>query len=420
MKLLHKSLRYNIFFAILVLIIAVPLLYFSMQHIIKDEADESLYARKSELMTHFRKKGIQDTLQNFTIPWKGFELMPVNNHLALDSIYTQEKYDSLIEEVVPYRILETNMLVQDKHYRIRLTVSIVEKEELIEGIVKMAVIVLACIIAGLYLINWYVSKKIWKPFYKILHTLNHFRVDAATEIVLPKSDVSEFSDLNTAIKNLANTNLQVYKSQKEFTENASHEMQTPLAMTQAKIDLLMQTIPLTEQQCELISGLSSINRRISLLNKNLLLLAKLDNNQFVDRENISVIDVCKKVLEQYKFQADQKNIELKTEWQNDRILSTNKILFEILLGNLMNNAIRHNQENGKIVIQVLSNAIVIANTSSNKELNTNQLFRRFQKQSNETGGTGLGLTIAKKIADYMHWDLKYNYVDTMHQFSIEY
>ena len=208
----------------------------------------------------------------------------------------------------------------------------------------------------------------------------------------------------------------MYQSQKEFTENASHEMQTPLAVLQGKLDLLMQTNPLSQEQSELITDLVDVNHRMNRLNKTLLLLSKIENNQFTEIEEISLKQVLEKLIEQYRFQAEQKNITITNNFINDIPITANRMLIEIMLGNFLSNAIKHNTLNGTIIIT--GSEICFKNTGVAYELDKDKIFQRFQKQTASNNSTGLGLPIATKIAALYHFRVQYKYTNALHQFTL--
>ncbi len=418
MKLLNKSLGYYVIYAVIILFVAAPLLFFSIHHVVIEDADESLVLRKADFLSKLNGLAVVPDDTTFALLSTGISLTPIKKFSPLDTIYVSKQYDSISDELIPFRISESHMLLHGKPYKLILKDSLVDTEDLIEGIVKIVLAIIISIIAGLYLINRYVSKRTWKPFYELLRQLHDFRVDKKKSIELPATSVQEFSDLNKAISELTEKNSSLYQSQKDFTENASHEMQTPLAVLQAKVDLLMQTAPLTEEQSELISGITEVNRRMSYLNKNMLLLTKIENNQFADLQDFSLQDFTSSLIEQYQFQAAQKNIVINKEFSGEMLVTANRFLFEIMVGNLLNNAIRHTVREGIVEAIIRDRSLTISNTAEKSALDQTRLFTRFEKQSTATPGLGLGLQIAYKIARYNGYELSYQYAAGKHYFKI--
>jgi len=270
------------------------------------------------------------------------------------------------------------------------------------------------------LINRALNRKIWQPFYLTLNRLHEYRVDKQASLKLEQSSVNEFNDLNKAIEELTERNHQAYASQKEFTENASHEMQSPLAVFQSKLELLMQTKPLNEEQAALIADLANASKRMSRLNKSLILLTKIENNQFLEKETVSVKEILEKLLEQFEFQIKQQSIRCSLNDETDITIEANKTLIEILLGNLLSNAIRHNLYGGSIQIMLKGKKLIIQNSGKPTSLDKARLFQRFQKESRDDSSIGLGLEIVKKICTLNHYSIHYSFNNQMHIFALHF
>jgi signal transduction histidine kinase len=337
-----------------------------------------------------------------------------------DSISTIELNDSFSNEIIPQRLLTSQFLVDQTSYRLKIKISMADKNSLIRRIAGVAVILLFLLLLGLLIINKVLSKKIWKPFYKTLERLHEYRVDMQPALHLEKSSVKEFNDLSKAIEQLTQRDYQAYISQKEFAENASHEMQSPLAVFQSKLELLMQTKPLNEDQASLIEDLANASKRMARLNKSLILLTKIENNQFLEKETLSLEEIIKKLKEQYEFQIDQKSIQVEFHVEKDVIVQANRTLTEILLSNLLSNAIRHNVQNGHIVITLKEKELIIQNSGKPYALDVQKLFQRFQKDSFDSGSLGLGLEIVKKICDLNHYNIQYQYINKLHNFLLQF
>ena len=419
MKLLDKSIRLYLLYAALILLIAVPVLYFSIQRIIAEDADESLVAQKEKIISKLNRINDISFLESLQNLDADITLLPAKKPVARkDTLYNIEIYDDISKEVVPYRVLESDLLLKEKLSTIRLQSSLVDSRDLIKSIVKITALLLLLIITGLVLINRVLSKKLWRPFYNSIDKLNGFKIEKDGVLHLEKTNIAEFTDLNMAITALTNRSQEAYQSQKEFTENASHEMQTPLAIFRGKVDLLMQTTPLNREQSELIGDLADINQRMNHLNKSLLLLAKIENNQFTETESMPVRKVLENLAGQYRFQAEQKNITIITEETGEVVVEANKMLLEIMFGNFLSNAIKHNIQNGSVNISIKNNAVTFLNTGSPAPLETSKIFQRFHKQTTDKTSIGLGLQISKKIADYYNYTISYGFYNQQHQFTI--
>ena len=242
------------------------------------------------------------------------------------------------------------------------------EEDIMHGImIQFGVITLVLAIA-LILTMRFISHRLWHPFDETLRQIEGFRLEDGALPVLPESSVKEFARLNHTLTALMRNSLASYRTQKEFTENASHELQTPLAVFQSKLDLLLQQPNLSERQAEIIQGLYENVTRLTRLNRNLLLLAKIDNRQY----------------EQMDFQTTL-------------TIRANRTLLESLVNNLVVNTVRHNHPQGEIGLTLTNSQLIVANTSDEPPLDEKLVFNRFYRTSEKTAGNGLGLAIVKAV-----------------------
>jgi signal transduction histidine kinase len=420
MKLLNKSIRSYLIYSGIVLLIAIPVFYFAIQQIVAEDVDESLVAQKQQILTKLEKLVPANAVTFLETFEPGIRLHPLSAFYPHDTLYTARSYDSISKENIPYRILESNINVGGTAYLIQLKSSMLDSEDLIESIVMVVVVLILLIAAGLLIINRMISKKIWRPFYRTLDKLRNYRIEENQPVQFEKTGIVEFTDLNNTITALTQRSQQVYQSQKEFTENASHEMQTPLAVFQGKLELLMQTTPLNSEQAELISGLADASQRLNRLNKNLLLLTRIENNLFPEKESISIREIIEKLLDQYHFQLKKKNIALSFDYTGEDHIIANRTLIEILFSNLLSNAIRYNNDNGTICLQLKEKVFTIANTGLDTPLDSYKIFSRFHKASTDLQSIGLGLAIAEKISALYHLELAYTYSKNKHIFSFRF
>lgn len=420
MKLLQKTIRSYFIYSVCILLIAIPVFYISIERIVLEDVDESLLATKEKL-----KPKISAALQNKTIEQLAFldhniTVSSSVNAVEFDSFKTIELYDSVSSEIVPNRVLTSQLTAAGKPYLLQIKTSLVENEDLIESIVKVQITLLILLLTGLFFINKNLAKKIWKPFYSTLEKLRSFKVENAEPLSLSKSGIHEFEDLNNSLRELTDRTRQTYISQKEFTENASHEMQTPLAVFQSKLELLMQTIPINQDQAGLMDDLADASHRMSRLNKSLVLLTKIDNNQFAEKERVSLNRLIEHFVLQYEPQTGEKRITVQTELQADVMVEANKVLIEILVSNLLGNAIRHNHVNGSIDILLQTGQLIIRNSGKSSAIDEHKLFQRFQKESTDSKSIGLGLEIVKKICMLYGYKIVYRFKDSIHEFSVKF
>ena len=204
------------------------------------------------------------------------------------SIKRLSNMTALNEAERPFRQLSTSVVVKGKPYLLTVEMSLVDNNELVMAIGLVQVALSIVLIAGLLFLNRSLSKRLWKPFYKTLDQLKAYELDKNESVAIEKSDITEFDDFNKTVSHLTERNRKVFLNQKEFIENASHELQTPIAIFQSKLDQLMQSSSLSQSEAETIFELETTAQRMARLNKNLLLLSKIDNEQFLDTEEIDL------------------------------------------------------------------------------------------------------------------------------------
>ena len=419
MKLLNRSIRPYLIYSFIIVLIAVPVFYFAIQAIVHEEVDEGLVAQKEEIMQHFRKLPGSDSVRGFMT--LGIQLILGPSVHQRDSFYNITVFDRISGEYIPYRVIESGIMIGNKPFRVQLKRSLIDNDDLIQSIVTVMIILLLLIVAGFLVINRIISKKIWEPFYNTVNKLNSYELERNEMPEFEKTNIDEFSDLNNSIVVLIKRNLSVFQSQKEFTKNAAHEMQTPLAILQGKLELLMQTHPLNSEQAALISGLADANQRMNRLNRSLVLLTKIENGQFIEKESISMMETIEKMVDQFTFLAQQKNISIEYLPGGDFSVEANRSLFEILVSNLLSNAVRHTPEHGLVTIGPWGNSgLIISNTPTNGPLDNSRIFQRFQKESVDNNSTGLGLAIAGRICSVYQFSLQYRFTVNMHVFSVKF
>lgn len=291
------------------------------------------------------------------------------------------------------------------------------EEDIMHGIMIQFGVITVVLAVAIVLTVRFISRRLWKPFDETLLRIEGFRLEDGKLPVLPESDVEEFARLNRTLTALMEGSLASYRMQKEFTENASHELQTPLAVFQSKLDLLLQQPRLSEQQAEIIQGLYENVTRLSRLNRNLLLLAKIDNRQYGQMEDINLARFLEEQTPFLKSIAG--DIFFYEELANSSLtVRANRTLLESLVNNLMVNAVRYNRPGGEIYLTVSGRKLTISNTSDELALDGRQVFNRFYRPSEKVKGNGLGLAIVRAICKYHGWTVGYRYEEDMHCFTV--
>jgi signal transduction histidine kinase len=291
-------------------------------------------------------------------------------------------------------------------------------EEIGQVVITQYVVTLAFILAYLIVVLQIVSKRIWRPFNKTLDIIEEFSIDKGIMPHFQKTNIKEFVRLNNSLEKMIRNSLSIYQSQKEFTENASHELHTPLAIMQSQLDMLIQRPDLTEEQSEIISSIYSNVSHLARLNNNLLLLAKIENQDQSADELVNASQLVEDILPNISIMIEDDKLNLNVNLQKNCMLKANKILFVSLLNNLLINAIRYNYPHGSINLTLTNKNMTICNTGENLMLNTDTVFRRFNKNQEVSKGHGLGLSIVEKICKYHGWNIEYEYENSHHVFAV--
>ncbi|HTF28651.1 MAG TPA: HAMP domain-containing sensor histidine kinase [Flavitalea sp.] len=417
MKLLSKYNKINLLAISVIFALASVAYFFLLRFVIVDQLDENLDIEQKVIETYVAKYK--------KLP----EIIPVEDQaikfLAAKTfqsrkLQTIEGYDSVEKDHTDFRELLFSINPDGrKWYRASVAKSMEGTEALIKSIILITVCTILLILLTSFLINRLVLNRLWQPFHNTLTLLKDFKVGSKQSFVLQSSNIEEFSLMNTVLQQSITRADHDYQILKEFTENASHEMQTPLAIIRSKLDLLIQEESLSVIHGESIQALYKAIDKLSRLNKALLLLAKIENNQFNVISRIDLVQKLKdKLLQFNEIILENKITVIKHLHPNNILMDVD--LAEILLNNLISNAIKHNTEGGKIYIFIESGSrLSIRNTSSLPALDTDKLFTRFYKVGENKEHTGLGLSILRKICDVSGCSIEYSFADGDHVFTVQ-
>ncbi|WP_166923156.1 sensor histidine kinase [Flavobacterium poyangense] len=417
-KLLNKTTTTILIYSVLILLCSAPVFYYIINQLYVEETDDTLKLHKEEFiyyeLPHFSEQDI--------VLWnkynRNIQIVP-SKHIAKDTIFSKFYYDALEDENEPYREINAPLSIKGKSYTYTGRINLIEKEDMVYSTAKLFLILIIILLSGILLITKISSKKIWKPFYDTLKQIRSFEIDKNKKPQFLPTPIDEFTQLNSSLDRLIEKNIVIYKNQREFIENAAHELQTPLTLFQTKIDTLLQ-MDLSKEQSKIMTSLNKDVSRLNRLNKNLLLLSKIENTNYLDKEAFVLNNYIEKHLDFFTEQAKAKNLTIVIEFNELLKIKSNPSLTEILINNLFLNAIRHNEKNGKIIIRTQNQTLTFLNSGNSEPLITDKLFNRFSKANPSSQGNGLGLAIIKKIAELNKWEIKYTFCDHLHSFSVKF
>lgn len=412
MKLLSKYSRVHIITACTILLISSFAYYFIIRTILLKQIDKDLKVEEQEIIDYVDANHILPYASDYKHQQIRFQKIKTSG--AFRKTVNTKEYDAKSKEYVPYRRLSFPVKVNNETYEASVYKSQVETEDLLQLIMLITAVLFIVLLSLIFMINRFVLGKLWQPFFNTLSELKKFDLHSKQQLILPKSSIEEFEELNRSVTQMTSNVSKEFEILKTFTDNASHEMQTPLAIIRSKLDLLIQASH--EAQVEQLQAIYDATGRLTKLNQTLLLLAKIDNNQYHKPERINLKQLLENKFQQFDELLKGKGIALKHDL-HDVSISINKDLVEILLNNLLSNAIRHSHEGGLIECTLTTDKFSITNSGPALTFNDANIFDRFKKGSH-SDGSGLGLAVVKQICDASHLRVSYLYLNNEHVFEI--
>lgn len=410
MKLVNHTLLYLSGALFLIIGAWAVIFFYSMLDEVYDSIDDGLDNYKVLIIQ--KAKSDSTILKKNTFGESNYSIAAIDREQALQFV---ERYsDTLMymqneEDFEPVRILSTVFDINNTYYKLDVISSMVEEDDLIEDLTYYLVFLYLALLLSIYLLNLVILRRTWKPFYILMQRLKQFNLKQPKPLEVPETKVSEFRELNHVILNLLKNNIEVYNSQKQFIENASHELQTPLAISINKIELLLEESDLSEEKAVALSDVIRNLERLTRLNKSLLLLTKIENRQFADEEDVDFNELIGQQVSDFSELLEFKQISVKVNDTGRFRQRFNKDLAFVIISNLLKNAITYNIPQGEISITIGSGSIRIENTGTAQALDPQRIFNRFYRSATHQHSTGLGLSIVKAIADLYHLKLSYSF-----------
>ena len=420
MKLLTKSTFYFLLLSILVMLAGAALLYLTIKKVIYRQIDESLITEKTIIEDQIRQT---DTIPDFEGTFgHQIEVKLLNYHVnRVQSIKDTDIYDTKSDSFIPFRyIFSSGNSVGKKGFIITIFQIISEKNELLHDIeVYMFSLFFSLLLISI-LINYLIAKRLWRPFYNSVKIAERFDIQSDKLLELPKTDINEFIKLNEVLENMTRKMRDDYLNLKEFGENASHEIQTPLAVMRSKTDLLMQQKNLNKDSLTLIKSINEAITKLFKLNQGLLLISKIENKVFHEKKKVSLKQITVNGLDNYKEIMQLKKIKVEMDASDEALVEMNDMLAEVLISNLLSNAVRFNINGGFIKCHIDIMFLIITNSGLAMITNPEDLFKRFHKNSDNPQSVGLGLSIVKEIAESYGMNITYTCINDVHEIKLQY
>ncbi|WP_303922449.1 HAMP domain-containing sensor histidine kinase [Draconibacterium sediminis] len=420
MKLLSKTLRYYLYFSLPIFLLSSIGFYYALRQVMIHQVDESLKEDQEEIIGF-----IQNNKNDVSELYKKISCSYYLKETAGES-QIKEKFsfvlglDSVNGDYERFRELRTPVKIQNKSYELVLQESFVQSDSMIISISIYSIFLFGLVTLGISLVNLSISKRLWLPFYAILQRIKSYQPGKNKDLKFNGGTIDEFKTLSTALNEMSGRVDKSFANQKRFIDNVSHELQTPLMLAKSNLELLFQQKRIDAETAELYSRLDTIFGKMKQLNNSLLLLSRIENEQFSDSKEIKISGIITDYIEQYKEQIELKKIKLETSIHNELVVKMNPVLAEILIGNLIRNSIVHNDNSGDVLINISRNIMEISNTGPYVDIDPEMLFGKYVHYGKSENSTGLGLSIVKEICNYYGFVINYKIIGKAHVVNIQF
>jgi len=425
MKLANQTLKYLSISVLVVIALWSTIFYLFMLEVIHDNIDEELENQKRLIIQELASETIVSPDLEFGV--NNYKVREISEQQAIkmqnvykDTMLLMQDDDDPEPELEPVRMLTTAFEHKGHYYELSIINSTIEESDLIKNLFYSVVILFILLVVSIVSINKVVIERLWSPLYRFLDQLTKFRLGKSGDKPAMDTNIQEFKDLQLAVSTLIRHNEETYEQQKQFIGNASHELQTPLAIMINKLEMVAETEGLQPEQSNAIAEVLNTAERLVRLNKSLLLLTKIENRQYLNNEDLSLNKLVTHTVDELEEIAAFKNIVIKVHQHQELNLRLDSSLANIIVSNLIRNALFHNKEGGEVNIAITENSLAVANTSVQGALDAEQVFSRFYKSDTSSKGSGLGLAIVQAICNLYGFSISYNYADSQHTFKINF
>lgn len=420
MKLFHLVLWRISLALIVVLTVWAGFFYMAVVEEVNDEVDDTLEDYSEGLIIRALSREDMPTASNGSN--NQYYLYEVSESYAAshpqityrdEMVFITEK-----SETEPARVLITIFRTEDERYmELVVYTPTIEKLDLLRAILGWIIFLYVLLLLIILSINIWVFRKNMKPLYVLLKWLDTSQLGKKNEPLENTTKITEFRKLNAATMAFAERGEKLFEQQKTFIGNASHEMQTPLAICRNRLEMLMEDETLTEHQLNELIKTHQTLENLTRMNRSLLLLCKIENGQFVDTRSVCLNDILAHYLDDYKEVYAYRNITVTVTTDSSFCVEMNDSLVSVLVTNLLKNSFVHNIDGGFIYIKITANTFEISNTGE-KPLDRERIFERFYQGQKKEGSTGLGLALVDSICKANHLKIDYTYVENRHIFTI--
>jgi signal transduction histidine kinase len=413
MNLFTRYSRVNFLASTLAFVLGSVAYYFIIRYVLIHQLDDTLKIEEAEILDLVKTRDRLPPPANY----RDQQILFIPSVLPVKRVFVNTDWiEPGHHERESFRKLIFSVVAGGQRYTVSVGKSEEETEHLLLWILLITGGVILLLLGILFLANRLLLRRLWQPFYNTLDGIREFQLSSRKPLPAADTRVDEFRNLNTVVGQMTGKIMKDYEMLKNFADNASHEMQTPLAIINSKLDLMIQDQGLEERHLRQLQAMYDAVGRLSKLNQSLLLLTKIENNQFVHTDQVALAPLIEEKLLQLEDLIRAVHLSVHTDL--DRTSARmNAYLADILLNNLLVNAIRHNQDGGSISIRLQADKLWIGNTGAALQFDPATIFDRFIR-GGQSGGTGLGLAIVRQICENCGFSSAYSYENGIHGVEI--
>jgi signal transduction histidine kinase len=416
LRLLEKHSRYILLTNLLILLLGGVLFFFLFKFILDRNIHKTLRERKAFAREQLAQSDSLYAYQRFSA--HVFSIQRLSRaYPGEEEVKDTTIPDPLTGQPLLFRQLAFGETLRGQPYRIVVRRPLIDRNEIIQGILALLVLLIVILVIALYFANRLVSEKLWVPFHRTLSQLQTVQIEGMTSVQFPATNVTEFNELIQALQRLMERIQNDYFTLKEYSEYTTHEIQTPLAIIRSKLELLQEK-NLTIEQFQLVNAANQALGRLARLKEALLLLVRIKNQQYAQGQPFQFSELLSARLTNFEELLQMSELRLSAKVTEKVMLPIHPLLAEILTDNLLSNAIKHNTVGGMVTVELTENYLLISNTGEEPRLPTQAFFERFVKSDPRSKSLGLGLAIVKAICDSNHWRIEYHFAEGCHQIQI--
>jgi signal transduction histidine kinase len=327
-------------------------------------------------------------------------------------------YDAKDDQYKTYRFIQFHSMKRDIVYQVKIYKSTNPTDLLVERVTLMMTLMVILFLAGIFTLNRFIFASLWKDFFEAIAKLKQFET-TKEPVVLGEQDIEEFDELKQVLEDMTRRLAKDYRELKEYTDHTTHELQTPLAVIKSKTELLIQSKNLGAEEMKCLQAINTSVQQLSRLNATLTLITRIENRQFTEKEKIRLAGLLDRHLELLEEHIALRNIKVVKRYKEENtVLYMDQGLADLMIVNLLKNAIVHNMEGGTIVLEIQENCLIIKNDGPPLQFSPEELFTRFVRDTSRSGNFGLGLSLVKKVCETYNFSIDYSFDNQQHIFTL--